>query len=409
MRLVPARLTSLKFAAALALLPALATGLPALPAHAADAAKTTATAQPPAIIATRAVEAMITDRVLANGTITAVEEILVAPQVEGLAIESLEADVGDRVEAGAVLATLADDQLILQRSQLDANRAKALAAIAQLEAQLAEVEANTAETVKAAARASELVKSGAFSTVQAEQAEAQATAAQARVRSMEQSVKVAQTEIALIDAQLKDVDLRLARTEVKAPVSGIVSARGARVGSIASGAAGPLFSIIRDGELELRVEVAESDMHRIAEGQPVLINLIGDPEARTARVRLIEPTLNITTRLGLARIEIEAPEGLRAGMFADAEIIVAERETVVVPVTSVNISAEGASVLKITNGTATRTRVMTGIREGALVEIAQGLAPGDLIVAKAGAFVRDGDRITPVEESENGRVAAISE
>lgn len=404
-----ARLIAPKLAAALALTSALAVGVAALPALAADSDKPAATAQPPAIIAARAVKAKITDRVLANGTITAVEEVLVAPQVEGLAIESLEADVGDRVETGAVLATLSDDQLILQKSQLEANRAKALAAIAQFEAQLAEVETTTAETVKAAERARTLVKSGAFSKVQAEQAEAQATAAQARVRSVEQSVKVAQTDIALIDAQIKDVDLRLARTEVKAPVSGVVSARGARVGAIASGAAGPLFSIIRDGELELRAEVAESDMHRIAEGQSVLVNLIGDPEARAARVRMIEPTLNTTTRLGMARIEITAARGLRAGMFADAEIIVAEREAVVVPVTSVNISSEGSSVLRIDDGTATRTEIETGIREGALVEIVKGLAPGDLIVAKAGAFVRDGDRINPVEETANGRVAAISE
>ena len=42
----------------------------------------------------------------------------------------------------------------------------------------------------------------------------------------------------------------------------------------------------------------------------------------------------------------------------------------------------------------------TGIRDAGWVEITQGLAPGDLIVAKAGAFVRDGDRITPVPVKE---------
>jgi HlyD family secretion protein len=154
------------------------------------------------------------------------------------------------------------------------------------------VESNTAEAVKTSNRARQLVASGAYSTVQAEQAEAQATAALARVRSVEQSVKVAQADIALIDAQIKDVDLRLARTEVKAPVSGVVSARGARVGAIASAAAGPLFSIIRDGALELRADVAETDMHRIVEGQRVHINLIGADAARDGVIRLIEPTLN---------------------------------------------------------------------------------------------------------------------
>jgi HlyD family secretion protein len=384
--------------------------LMAFPAGAVDAEKAPATgALPPAIIAVRATEAPITDRILSNGTITAVEEVLVAPQVEGLAIESLEADVGDRVEAGSVLATLSKDQLILQRSQYEANRAKALAAIAQLEAQLAEVQSNAAETVKTSERAKTLAEQGTYSTVQAEQAEAQATASLARVRSVGESIKVAQADIALIDAQMKDVDLRLARTEVKAPVSGVVSARGARVGSIASAGAGPLFTLIRDGELEMRADIAEADMHRIAEGQSVLIHLIGARNPAKGTIRLVEPTLNTTTRLGMARIRIENNAGLRAGMFADAEIIVATRNAITVPVTSVNMDADGADVLRIENGVAKLTSVTTGIREGGRVEIAEGLTAGDLIVAKAGAFVRDGDRITPVEETDSGAVAAITE
>jgi len=382
----------------------------AFPVGAVDAEEAPAAgALPPAIIAVRAEKAPITDRVLSNGMITAVEEVLVAPQVEGLAIESLEADVGDRVEAGSVLATLSKDQLILQRSQLDANRAKALAAIAQLGAQLAEVESNTQETVKASKRARRLAEQGTYSTVQAEQAEAQATASLARVRSVEESVKVAQADIALIDAQVKDVELRLARTEVKAPVSGIVSARGARVGSIASASAGPLFTIIRDGRLEMRADIAEADMHRIAEGQAVLMHLIGTETPVEGTIRLIEPTLNTTTRLGMARIEIADGANLRAGMFADAEIIVAARDAIIVPVTSVNMGGDGADVLMIEDGIAKRTAVITGIREGGTVEITDGLARGDLIVAKAGAFVRDGDRITPVEETDSGPVAAITE
>ncbi|MEM5494287.1 efflux RND transporter periplasmic adaptor subunit [Hoeflea sp. AS16] len=381
-----------------------------LPAGAVDAEKAPSTgALPPAIIAVRANEAPITDRILSNGTITAVEEVLVAPQVEGLAIESLKADVGDRVEAGSVLATLSRDQLILQRSQFDANRAKAVAAIAQLEAQLVEVRSNAQEAVKSSNRAKQLAAQGTYSSVQAEQAEAEANAALARVRSAEASIKVAQADIALIDAQMKDVELRLERTEVKAPVSGIISARGARVGSIASASAGPLFTIIRDGELEMRADIAEADMHRIAKGQTAIINLIGARNQTNGTVRLIEPTLNTTTRLGMARIEIEDSAGLRAGMFADAEIIVATRDAITVPVTSVNMGPDGADVLKIEDGIAKRTAVTTGIREGGRVEIVDGLTAGDLIVAKAGAFVRDGDRITPVEETGSGPVAAITE
>jgi HlyD family secretion protein len=43
--------------------------------------------------------------------------------------------------------------------------------------------------------------------------------------------------------------------------------------------------------------------------------------------------------------------------------------------------------------------VKTGIQDGAFIEVTEGLKEGDLVVAKAGVFVRDGDRINPVEDN----------
>jgi HlyD family secretion protein len=48
------------------------------------------------------------------------------------------------------------------------------------------------------------------------------------------------------------------------------------------------------------------------------------------------------------------------------------------------------------DGSVRRVTVTAGIRDGGRVEILDGLAEGDLVVARAGAFVRDGDRINPV-------------
>lgn len=362
----------------------------------------------PSIVTVTAERAHVVDRVLASGLITAVEEVFVQPQVEGLAVDELVADVGDRVEAGQVLARLSSDALILQKSQLEATRAKAQAAIAQLEAQLAEVQASSAEIEKASARAQELVKNGTYSKVQAEQAEAQAVGARAKVRSVEEAIKVGQADIAVVDAQMRDIDLRLARTEVKAPVAGIVAARGAKTGAIASGAAGPMFTLIRDGALELRAEVAETDMLKLAEGQKASIEIVGAEGAIEGRVRLVEPTLSQTTRLGTVRIELPDTVSLRAGLFAEARIVVAERDAVVVPVTSASIAGSKASVLLVKDGIASQREVKTGIRDGDKLEIVEGVAAGDLIVAKAGAFVRDGDRVNPITETTTGATAAVS-
>jgi HlyD family secretion protein len=100
--------------------------------------------------------------------------------------------------------------------------------------------------------------------------------------------------------------------------------------------------------------------------------------------------------LGTARIGIENPELVRSGMFADAEILVTERETLAVPVSAVGTGPDGATVMKVVDGLVSLVIVETGIRDGAMIEIVSGLSVGDLIVTKAGAFVRDGDMINPV-------------
>lgn len=129
---------------------------------------------------TEATERAITDRVIATGSIEAVDEIYVSPLVDGLAIRSLNVDVGDRVEEGGTLAVLNEDALLLQKSQLEANLAKAEASLAQLHAQLAEVTANSEEATRVAERAVQLSKNGTVSTAEADRLKALAAAGRAR-------------------------------------------------------------------------------------------------------------------------------------------------------------------------------------------------------------------------------------
>ena len=350
----------------------------------------------PAIVVTTAEPHAIVDRVIATGTIQAVEEVYVTPLVEGLSIRTLAADVGDRVEKDGTLATLNDDALLLQKSQTEASLAKAEAALAQIKAQLAEARANADEAVRARDRAQKLVKSGSQSQAAADQAVAAADAALARVNSAEQAISVSQADIKVAQSQIDDIDLKLARTAVKSPVAGIVSARTAKIGAIATGAASPLFTVIRDGEIELKADVAEDAVLKLAPEQKVTVTLAGGAAKLTGTVRLVEPTLDPQSRLGHVYIRFTEPDTARAGMFASAEIVVAEKKGIALPLSAIT-TADGKTVArKVENGIVTLVPVETGIQDGQLVEIVSGLAAGDEVVAKAGAYVRDGDRINPV-------------
>lgn len=357
----------------------------------------------PAITVSTAAERAMRDRVIATGLVGPVESVNVAPLIEGQPIESLMAEVDDTVQAGQVLARLSSSTLVLQQSQFEASVAAAKATIAQGEASLIEAKSTADEAQRVADRTKKLQANGTASQAQADNAEAGAVSARARVMVATQALEAAKAQLALAEAQLDNIRLQLERTEVKAPVAGKVVARNALVGGVASAAGQPMFVIIRDGALELQADVAERDILKLKPGQAVMMAGVGSAGTLTGRVRLVEPAIDAATRLGRARIAIDQSDAVRSGMFLDAEVLVDERQAVAVPVTAVGSAPEGgATVMKVSaEGLVSRVAVTTGIRDGGYVEIVTGLSAGDMVVTKAGAFVRDGDRVNPVSAATN--------
>ena len=387
---------------ALAALLFLAPILPAQAQEAAAAESAPADAALPAITVSDVTLRKMTDRIIASGMIAAVEEVQVAPLVEGQPVDRLLADLGDMVTEGQILALLSKSTLELQKTEAVASVAAARSTIAQAKAQRVEAEAAAAEAARIVDRTTKLRASGTAPQATWDTANANAIAANARVTVATQGLESARAQLALAEAQLRNVELMLSRTEVKAPVAGRIVARNARIGAIATAAGQPMFIITRDAALELRADVTEADILRLAPGQAAHLRAVGMTEALTGTVRLVEPAIDPVTRLGRARISVDsAGDTLRTGMFVEAEIIAAERDTLAVPVTAIGSSPEGSIVMRVKDGLVERVTVKTGIRDGGLVEITEGLAAGDTVVTKAGAFVRAGDRVTPVPAAVN--------
>lgn len=382
---------------AIPLLLALSTLSPPVLAQTAEPAATTLPAITVSTVGTRRVE----DHVLASGLIGPVEQVYVPPLIEGQPVEALLADVGDTVAAGQVLATLSTATLTLQKAQVLANTAAVAASIAQAQAQLADASVSAADAQRAADRSAALFKQGSVSTAANDAAQTAANSAAARVAVAEQALQSALAQQDLQAAQMANVDLQLARTNIVAPVSGIISARNAQLGQVASAAGQPLFVLIRDGALELKAEVAESDLARVQTGQPVTLTLASGAAQITGKVRLVEPTIDLTSRLGAARIAIDDAAAVRSGMYAEAVILVTAHDALAVPVTAVSSGEGGDAVMVVKDGTAARVLVETGIRDGGWVEVVAGLAAGDTVVTKAGSFVRAGDRVNPIPETTN--------
>lgn len=387
------KLTGALFFAALA---STAIGLPAAAQEQKPAQEQAGQANLPAIVVTKVAERNLKDSVVASGTIRPVEEVFVQPLVDGLSIKSLKVDVGDEVTAGQVVAELNSDSLLLQKSQLQANRAKAEAGLAQYRAQVIEAQANADDAVRQRDRTQNLSRNGTASTAQVEQTAASAAAALARLNAAKQAVSVGEADIKVVQAQIDDIDLKLERTDVKAPVAGVISKKDAKVGAIAAGSGTPLFTMIRDGDIELVADVPESEIGRLKAGMSAKVTVAGTTNSLDGKIRLVSPVVDQTSRLGAVHIVVTDEHAAKVGMYANAEIIITQTRGLALPQSAVTTDRKGSFARLVEGNVVKQVKLEIGIQDAGFVQILSGLKAGDQVVAKAGAFVRDGDQIKPV-------------
>ena len=235
--------------------------------------------EPPAVTVVGAKTREFVDRLFVSGTLVAREEAQVAARIDGLTIVELDAEDGDHVAAGQVLARLDRTQLDALLAQNDAAIARADGAIEQSRNLIAQAEVQVNWTSDDFERARKLA-GGAMSASTVEQRETALKTAQAQLAAAKNALTVAEADRKSRDAERRELLVRVGRTEVTAPVSGVVSRRSAKLGATASGSGDPLFRIIADGAIDLEAEVPEQSLARLSVGMPAKLRLPGAAERR---------------------------------------------------------------------------------------------------------------------------------
>jgi RND family efflux transporter MFP subunit len=355
----------------------------------------------PVVSVVRAEVSNFVASVFVTGSLVARDEILVAPEIDGLRVMELKADEGDIVKKGDILAVLVFEQLDAQIAQNEASLARTNAAIAQTTSQIVEAEARLVEAKASLERARPLVKSQYLSESVFDQRESAANMAAAQVVTARGALKSAEAEKAQVEAQRRELDWRRGNTEVRAPADGIISRRNVRIGSIANGGAlsggEPLFRMVARGEVELDAELPEMRMANIAVGQKSKVEVAGAGVV-DGTVRLISPEVDKATRLCRVRVFLGSRPDLRVGAFARGTIETGQAHNIAVPQSAILYDEEGhASVQIVEAGIIVKRRIETGLAAGNQVEIKSGVVEGDLVVAKAGTFLREGDAVRAAE------------
>lgn len=189
---------------------------------------------------------------------------------------------------------------------------------------------------------------------------------------------------------------------IRASVAGTVLRSNARVGSPVSPRQEALFQIAPRGEVDLKVDVALADLSKLAIRQVVTVKPLGLSEV-SGKVRHVDPTLDPASQLGRARIAIDAAAGeMRIGTFARGVIALGERCGIGVPYSSIQYESDGTIVHTVEDDRIVTRPVTTGLLSGTDIEIRTGLTAADRVVVRAGAFLRDGDRVNPILGRDTG-------
>ena len=330
----------------------------------------------------------------ANGNVAAWQEASIGAESNGLRLTEVRVNVGDVVKAGQVLAIFATETV-----QAD---------VAQARASLLEAQAHAAEAAANAERARTLQATGALSQQQIQQFTTGEKTAQARVEAAQ----------ALLQVQ----HLRLQHTQVRAPDSGVISARTATVGAVL-GAGTELFRMVRKGRLEWRAEVLSTELRHLRPGAKARVTAASGATVE-GTVRMVAPTVDPQTRNALVYVDLppmatepapgrpkaaSAPSGGSAahavasvgamlpGMFARGEFQLGSSDALTVPQEAL-VVRDGFSYVFVlgTDQRVQQRKVQTGRRLADRVEVLSGIEAQASIAVRGAGFLNDGDLVRVV-------------
>jgi membrane fusion protein (multidrug efflux system) len=288
-----------------------------------------------------------------TGDVLAIQSASIASKVSGT-LDRVRANIGDKVQAGQSLALVDTTELALAAAQAAATFATARSAYE---------------------RARQLAADSLVSSQDFDDAEA--------------AMKVA-------EANYRAAETRLGYAKVTAPFSGIVTARLLDAGALVSNGT-ELFTLADFDTVRVMVNVMERDVPLVAVGTPAQVVADALPsDTFVGRVGRTSNAVDPATRTMQVEVFVpNAQHNLKPGMYATVNLsLFMHPDIVTVPLASVLRVAADTFVYLVRRDTARKTKVRTGIEQGARVEIVSGLTDGETLITTGQQYVRDAAPVT---------------
>ena len=281
----------------------------------------------------------VVDAILATGQIEAINSVELRPDIEGR-IAAILVREGSTVSKGQPLFQVDD---------------------AELKAEVARAEAERDLARQSLTRTRELLSQKASSQSELERAEATA-------RSTE--------------AEYQLLKVRLDRTTVRAPFSGVAGRRLVSLGDYVTTSSG-LMTIQTVSPQRAVFQVPERYADKLKVGQEVTFRVAALPGREFAgRVDFVDPVVQLPGRTITVKAQVPNPRReLRSGMFIEVRLATDVRPSAVVIAEDAVLPIQGTNYVWVTvDGKATRRQVELGVRTPGFVEARSGVEAGEQVV-----------------------------
>ena len=381
---------------------------------------------PAPVQVTSATQETIRRTVEADGALFPQDQASVVPKISA-PVQKFSVSRGDHVQAGQLLATLENRDLVAavnqakaQVAQAESNLRATTAATVPEQVTKAQTDVASAQQTAEAARVlvenrKQMFQQGALARklvddaeVAYAQAKSQLEAAQEHLRVLnsagkEEQIKAAQAQVEAARGQLQAAEAQVAYSEVRSPISGVVADRPVNPGEMAA-AGTPLLTILDVSRVVARVNVPQSQSTAIKLGQSATLTQTGTTETLEGRVTVVSPATDPNTTT--VQVWITAPNSgdrFKPGAAVHASIVAETiRNAVVVPASAILPGEEGGTaVLTVSpDSTAHLRGVDVGVRYGDKVQIVNGVRGGDEVVIAGGLGVDDKAKVKIVGATE---------
>jgi membrane fusion protein (multidrug efflux system) len=191
---------------------------------------------------------------------------------------------------------------------------------------------------------------------------------------------VAANELQTIEADMDFTRAQIAKTEIRAPFSGKIGLKSVSEGSFVSNQ-NVIASIQQTDLLKVDFAIPEKYSSLVRVGDTVKFSVAGIKEKLNAKVAAIEPRIDAQTRNFRVRaLYINTGSSVYPGAFAKVELIASKKQSLMIPTESVIPDMKGSKVFIVKNGRAVPTRIETGFRSDATIEVLSGLNTGDTVI-----------------------------